>query len=229
MSIYGNVQAFNQSAWIELFVLDATNLSAGYFYFHAGTNELKQNIVWQGIEYIALPISSDGFSKDGDSFPRPKLTLANIQGMFSSLILQYGDLLGCKVTRKRTQLQFLDAVNFADGNPTANPAEHLEDDIFYITQKVSENKLAITFELGSALDLAGVYLPRRQVIANTCPFQYRSEICGYAGGAVADVYDNPTTDLAKDACSKRLTGCKLRFGENNELSFGGFPGSDLVD
>ncbi|MGQ7176699.1 phage minor tail protein L, partial [Escherichia coli] len=25
-----------------------------------------------------------------------------------------------------------------------------------------------------------------------------------------------------------LSACKLRFGENNELSFGGFPGTSLI-
>lgn len=31
---------------------------------------------------------------------------------------------------------------------------------------------------------------------------------------------------AKDDCSKTVTGCKLRFGENGILPFGGFPGTD---
>lgn len=33
-----------------------------------------------------------------------------------------------------------------------------------------------------------------------------------------------TSDPAKDVCGKRLSSCKLRFGENNELPFGAFPG-----
>lgn len=35
----------------------------------------------------------------------------------------------------------------------------------------------------------------------------------------------PTDDVYKqDRCGKRLSSCKLRFGETNPLSFGGFPG-----
>lgn len=62
MSILGNLQSFDGDKWVELFVLDATNVNAGYFYFHAGTNEYNTNIVWQGQEYVAPSIRSGGGS-----------------------------------------------------------------------------------------------------------------------------------------------------------------------
>lgn len=43
--------------------------------------------------------------------------------------------------------------------------------------------------------------------------------CGYHGPAVADEYDQPTSDITKDKCSKCLSGCKFR---NNVGNFGGF-------
>ena len=228
MSIYGTVQAFDQDSWVDLFVLDASNSGAGLFYFHAGTNELKSNIVWQGQEYIALPITATGFAYDGAGFPRPRLQLANIQGLFSTLIRSYNDLVGATITRKRTAVRYLDAVNFSGGNPTANPAEHLEDEIFFVTQKTSENKLYIEFELGSALDLSGVYLPSRVVNANYCPFRYRGEECSYTGNSYWDIDNNPVASLSLDRCQKTVAACKLRFGANGELPFGGFPGCSLV-
>ena len=39
-----------------------------------------------------------------------------------------------------------------------------------------------------------------------------------------DSSDNPVTVLASDVCGKRLDSCRLRFGENNDLPFGSFPG-----
>jgi lambda family phage minor tail protein L len=45
---------------------------------------------------------------------------------------------------------------------------------------------------------------------------------------VADEYDIITTDAARDKCGKRLQSCKLRFGANNPISFGGFPAAALV-
>lgn len=229
MSILGNLQAFDGDKWVELFVLDATNLNAGYFYFHAGTNEYNTNIIWQGQEYVALPLEAEGFACSSSEFPRPKIKLANIQGIFSTLVRSYNDLIGMKVIRRRTMVRYLDAVNFTDGNPTANPLEALEDEIYYVTQKTAENKLYIEFELGSSLDLQGVYLPRRRVIANVCPFAYRGEECGYAGTKYWNVNGVTVTTLAEDRCGKTVSACKLRFGSNGDLSFGGFPGAALVD
>ena len=228
MSIYGTVQALDQDKWVELFVLDATTSGAGLFYFHGGVNELKGNIVWQGNEYSALPVEASGFSYDSGAFPRPKLKLANIQGVFSTLVRSHNDLIGMKVIRKRTAVRYLDAINFDGGNVNANPNEYLEDEIFYITQKTSENKLYIEFELGSSLDLSGVYLPQRTVNANHCPFRYRLEECSYAGTNYFDINGVPVATIALDICGKRLDDCKLRFGENGELSFGGYPGSSIV-
>ncbi len=48
---------------------------------------------------------------------------------------------------------------------------------------------------------------------------YRGDECGYHGPAVADEYDQPTSDITKDKCSKCLSGCKFR---NNVSNFGGF-------
>ncbi|EEY1407712.1 phage minor tail protein L, partial [Escherichia coli] len=57
------------------------------------------------------------------------------------------------------------------------------------------------------------------MLANTCMWTYRSDECGYTGGAVADEFDKPTTDIRKDRCSKCMRGCELR---RNVGNFGGF-------
>ncbi|SRB26920.1 putative tail fiber component K of prophage [Escherichia coli] len=51
------------------------------------------------------------------------------------------------------------------------------------------------------------------------PDFHRGDECGYHGPAVADEYDQPTSDITKDKCSKCLSGCKFR---NNVGNFGGF-------
>ncbi|HGF8464631.1 TPA: phage minor tail protein L [Salmonella enterica subsp. enterica] len=58
-----------------------------------------------------------------------------------------------------------------------------------------------------------------QVVGDTCTWIYRSDECGYTGPAVADEFDNPTADPAKDVCSRCARGCALR---NNTGNFGGF-------
>lgn len=193
--------------------------------FHSGTNENLGSVIWQGNVYNPWPINATEFATPSQGSPaRPKLQVGNFGGSISALCRQYDDLLWVKLKRRRTLVKYLDAVNFASGNPTANPAEEYPVETWFITRKASEAPAAIEFELGSPLDLSGVKLPRRQVVAGTCLWAYRSGECGYAGGPVADYTNRPTSDPAQDQCSRTMTGCKLRFGVNGELPFGGFPG-----
>lgn len=212
------LQKLQQPAIIQLFVLteyDRTNLGATFRF----TNE-PQNITWQGQVYQALPIQATGFEfKSNGALPRPKLRVENIGGLIASLISQYYDLVGSKLIRKRTLSIYL------DGQPQADPTAEFPDDIYYISRKSLENNELVEFELASSLDLEEVELPRRRILRNLCRWVYRDANCQYTGGPVATVLDEPTSDPALDQCSKTLTGCKFRFGENGPLNTGAFPGA----
>ena len=224
MTIRADIQSLAPGAVIELFDLDLSMFGAPVVHFHAGTNELQTDVVWRGVTYQRYPVQATGFEMKGQgTLPRPHFTASNITGTISALCRAYSDLVGAKVTRHRTLLQYLDAVNFPTGNPTADPNEAFPDDIYFINQKVGENSRAVEFELATAFDVEGVQLPGRQVITNACAWRYRGDGCGYAGGPVADANDNPTNDWNADQCGKRLSSCKLRFG-NGWLPFSGFPG-----
>jgi lambda family phage minor tail protein L len=219
------IQSLSPTALIELFVLDmSVTDSGGILYFHAGTNELKQPVVWQGQIYQPWPIQCEGFDMSTQgALPRPKITVANTNGLFSGEVAANDDLLGCMIIRKRTFAKFLDAVNFPGGvNPDADPTQHADDDSWFVDQKTSENRYALEFELASVFDLMGIQLPYRQVLKSACAWRYRSAECGYTGQSF-DRYDQPGTPLT-DSCAKRLSSCKVRFGAN-PLPFGGFPGA----
>lgn len=229
VSITSEIQSLSPSALIELFVLEVDEGKT--LYFHAGTNELHQNVVWQGITYLALPIEASGFDISAKgTLPRPKLTIANVKGLISALIRSYDDLIGMKITRKRTFAKYLDAVNFPDGNASADPNIYFPDDIWYIDQKVSETRVSIQWELASAFDLQGVQLPRRQIIQNYCQWKYRGGECGFDGGYF-DINDKPCINQEDDKCAKKLSSCKVRFNsiytgsQKPVLPFGGFPGA----
>jgi lambda family phage minor tail protein L len=131
-SITSEIQKLEPSAIIELFVLDASAFGGDVLRFHAGTNGLRQNLVWQGNTYTAFPVQASGFDMSGNGqLPRPKLQVANITGAISLLVLTYDDMLGAKITRKRTLVKYLDAVNFPGGtNPTADSTAEFADDVF---------------------------------------------------------------------------------------------------
>lgn len=228
-AIHAEIQKLAPSAVIELFVLDLSLFGQGMVYFHAGTNALQQRVVWQGKAYDAFPIQVEGFEFNGNGqIPRPKLKVANITGAITALVLTYQDLVGAKITHKRTLAKYLDAVNFPAGvNPTADPSAEFSDDIYYIDRKSRETRDVIEFELAASFDLEGVNLPRRQIVQNVCPWRYRSSECGYTGTSYFDANDQRVNANSQDICGKRLSSCQVRFGQTSELPFGGFPAAGL--
>ena len=228
-AIRSEIQKLVPSAVIELFVLDLSLFSQGSVYFHAGTNSLQQRLTWQGKTYEAFPIQVEGFEFNGNGqIPRPKLKVANVTGAITAMVLIYQDLVGAKITRKRTLAKYLDAVNFPGGvNPTADPTAEFADDIYYIDRKSRETRDVIEFELAASFDLEGVNLPRRQIVQNVCPWRYRSSECGYTGANYFDANDQSVVSSTQDICGKRLSSCQARFGQNAELPFGGFPAAGL--
>lgn len=229
-TITSEIQKLEPSAIIELFEMDATAFGGDLLRFHAGTNGLRANVVWQGNTYTAFPIQASGFDMSGNGqLPRPKLQVANVTGAITLLVLTYDDLLGAKITRKRTLAKYLDAVNFPGGtNPTADDAAEFADDVFYIDRKVTETRDMVEFELAAAFDVAGVQLPRRQIIQNVCVWRYRGGECDYTGTNYFDTNDAPVGSAGLDVCGKRMTSCKARFGANNPLPFGSFPAAGLT-
>jgi len=215
-SVYEELSVLAPNAVIELFqlTLDATlHGTSDTYYFHAGTNaNVTGNIVWNGNQYTRLPIQAEGFDySNGGTLPRPTLSVANLGGEISALLLLANavtpgnDLGGAKVTRIRTLKKFL------DGEATADVHAKFPDEIWYVDRKSAENRDVVQWELASKLDLAGMMIPKRQIVANICQWQYRSSECGYVGTGYYNAQDQVVGTLAEDVCGKRLDSCKLRF------------------
>lgn len=227
MTIKYDLETLKPDSLIELFEFDATDRGEGILRWHSGTVN-GANIVWQGNTFNRFPIQASGFETNGSgSLPRPTMRAANIGGELGAYINTIDDGLGVKVTRFRTMARYLDAVNFPEGNPTADPTSQLPPEIYFISRKVSQNAIFVEFELATPWDVNNLLLPRRQIIASTCPWRYRGDGCGYTGGTVEDEYGKPTTDPKRDGCQKTLRACKAHFGKNNVTPFGGFPASLL--
>lgn len=226
---FSEFQTLEPDAIIEMFVLDASIHGLDILRFHAGTNELKTNIIWQGNSYVRFPVKASGFEYSGTGpAPRPKLQISNYMSSITSVLIGNDDLLGSKITRKRTFKKYLDAANFSNGeNPSADPESYFSDEVYYIDKKTLESRSVVEFELSSALDLQGVMIPRRQIIQNCCCWKYRGTECGYSGTNYFTSLDISTSSQSQDVCGKKLSSCKIRFGESSELPFGGFPGADL--
>jgi lambda family phage minor tail protein L len=229
MPISQDILKANADKLVQLFELDLNEIGVVQVYrFHAGENELLENVIWRGVTYLPRPIEASGFEFSGKGqIPRPTLLVADIDGAVTGLVNSYQDLVGAKLIRRRTHVKYLDAANFTDGvNDTANPNERYADDIYFVERKIAHNKILIEFELSAAFDVHGVKLPGRRIIPN-CPWIYKEAECSYIPGQMFTMMDELTSDPTKDICAKRLKSCEIRFGITNPLPFGGFPGVGL--
>ena len=239
MTAQAEGQALAGSALVELYVLDLTRVAPDLaeadrvLRFANELNELGEPILWNGYRYPAVPIESDGWSLTGRGpLPRPHVRISNIGGSLSAFCRAYDDLVGAKLTRQRTFARFLPAENFRDGNPFADGAQRLPDDVYQIRQKLSDTPQFVEWELGWPGDLQGVQLPRNVVLENVCSWRYKGAECGWVPGAgpYFDTENRPCA-AAQDECSLSLAGCELRFvgrgGREAILPARIFPGARI--
>lgn len=191
MTIEQDVAQTWHDAIIELFELDLepiTGSANDKYYFTANLMPDNTKISWKGQVYEPLPIEAAGFERTTKGqIPTPELTVANVLGTLAAVANTLDDLVGAKVTRRRTLLKYL------DGGSSPDPSQEFPDDVFYIERKVAESSITITWQLASKIDLEGLQLPRRIITQNYCLWKYRGNECGYTGPGVADEYDQPIT------------------------------------
>ena len=166
------LQSLEPSAVIELFKLTFNKAVNGLtendadvvFYYHAGTNEVKTNIIFNGISYTPLPVKVTGFNKTTKgTLPRPKFEIANTNSAISALIL-LNNPIHAELLRIKTCKKFLDAENFTSGsNSSADPTAIFEaDDRWYVDRVVNENPVTVVFELTGKIDMTNLRLPKRR-------------------------------------------------------------------
>lgn len=199
---------------LTFYEIDASLYGGERFYFHMGQNEFSGDVVWQGITYSAFPVEASGFEFKGDgSLPRPTIAFANVNQFVGKMARMFRDLVGCKLTRRQVFARYLDAINFVDGNPEADPESGFVPDIYTIDRKTYEDRNLIKFDLAPDLDLENVRVPARIVSGTVCPWLYKGAECGYTGEIVT--------------CDKGLktsNGCRVHFPAPAKLPYGGFPG-----
>jgi lambda family phage minor tail protein L len=171
-----------------------------------------------GVTYQPIPMEATGFEWRGaGALPQPVLVVSNVFGAMNLLFAEFGELLGCGLTRIRTLERWLD-----DGS-SPDPEAEIGRDIFVIAQKQSHTAVAVAFKLAWRIDQEGTLLPRRVVLRDVCThvyrrwtgtaFDYSLASCPYTGAAMFDTDDQPTSNGAQDQCSRRMTGCRARFGK----------------
>ena len=160
------------SELIELFELELD--SSTTVYFHSGVEEDLSTVQFRQEggavkTYVALPLQAKGFKADpkGTS-ARPSISFANVSNIFKNTVSDFDTLLGSKITRRTTLKKYL----VGESGDSTPPVEFPKQ-IFLLDRIASSSKTAITFECATPYDLQGITLPKRQVIANGCPWLYQ--------------------------------------------------------
>ena len=168
MALITDIQKLEPGGEIRLFEIDGTEYGADYLRFHGhaiphtseellayadSEDELPaKSIWWQGEEYAAWPVSIEGLGADSDgTATRPTFLAGNINGRVTALCLAFEDLLKFKLTVRETLAQYLDAKNFPEGNPTADPTQEALE-IWFIDQKTGEDGEQVQWDLSSPGD-----------------------------------------------------------------------------
>lgn len=186
----------------------------------------EKNIIFQGEVYGARPfgITGIGFSSNGKA-DKPQLSLSNLDSRVSALIRAYNGMMQAKVTIWITSADLIDE----SGNVKDGAYRKL---VYYVERPNFCNQTIARFDLTSPYDMDGIMIPPR-ISQSVCYWAqrgwYRSgKGCGYNGQGMFDKGNNPVTDPSLDYCAGTVTACKLRFGETNELDFGGCAVASLL-
>lgn len=120
MTIAGDIQKLDAGAIVEFYELDLVPFGGSLLRFHSGVNFNSANVVWQTNAYTRFPVEATGFEFNGKGqLPRPTLRVSNAEGTLTAFISLYRDLVGAKLTRKRTFTKYLDRDNYRADSGTA--------------------------------------------------------------------------------------------------------------
>ena len=223
MSFNHAVEQPSVQGFITLYELDATKLGGEVYRFHGHNDGV---IKWQGKAYQPVSITAEGLEVRSDGrASAPTLTIHNDIGdvpqALRFLCLRYGDFAGARLKVIHTLAEYLNSTD----------EQNYKVQHWYIEQKTAQNPATTQFELSNPVDFEGLKIPVRQ-ITSYCHWavcgRYRGEECGYIGKARFTDDGKPTDDPALDWCGGTLADCVLRFGQNGDLPFGGFPASSLL-
>lgn len=186
MSIISSVQSLEPGTLVHLYEVQVD--SSSYVYFSPYNNSDGSAIQMydyttntQQNTYNTLPVKAEGFEINSDGpIARPTITFSlagDVQTGSSTTNFRlatssdFESLLGLKIIRRSTLANYL--VGGADDPGSGNTPVEFNRQVWVIDKVKEFSKLAITYELGSPFDLDGMFLPKRQIVGNACPWVYQ--------------------------------------------------------
>lgn len=228
------LQQFELGTVVELFQLDLSPIlaAAPTLYFTPSAYPDGAMIRWDGDAYVPIPMEAEGYDVDPrGAVPQPLIRVSNVARILSPILDATQELRGAIVTRHQVVTDWLDA------GVDPQPTWYLRRDRHRVEQLATRSAEWLEFRLAATLDRGDEQTPRRQVVRDLCLWTYRRwdpvaadwdysrATCPYTGTTTFWKSDDSTTlTESEDRCSKRLSGCRLRFA-GAPKPFGGFPGA----
>jgi len=214
--IASTIQKLAPGKLVTLFELDMTSLGGTTIYFTENVTTAGAIVELNSVEYTPIDCKAEGFEVTGEGvIPQPTFTISNVSQSLVAEIVSYDDLVGAILTRRRTFAKYLDDGDEADSNA------QFPVDIWRVQQKTQQNKFFIEWKLTAYMDYEGTYLPKEQVLRDTCThiyrvwdgsaFDYTDATCPYTGASCFERDGTPTVTEEDDDCGKRYSDCKLRY------------------
>lgn len=226
--MFNEVVKLEQEPIIVMYELDLQYLGLGIFRF-SPTSVDGVAVKFNGYIYLPAAIEVTGFAWDGQgTIPRPQMTLSTPDLSFLNTIVSFDDIVGAGFKRIKTFRKYLD-----DGS-AAHTGMSFPAEEYVVEKKSNQSRHTVVFELSAHMDQQGLMIPRKLILRDSCVhtyrnwtgagWNYRNVTCPYAAPRMYKTNGESTTDQYKDACGKRISDCKLRFGNNAVLPRLAFPG-----
>lgn len=180
---------------IELFIIQTGESTYQYF------TPYHQSVVFRDYEdpytaqtYTSLPVDFTGFEQKSDgAYARPRVSFANILNTFQNDVGSNEDLIGLKVVRRKTLQKYTGGTV---GSTASVPPTEFPKQVFIIDRIESSNASFVTFELATPFDLAGIKVPNRYIIPNTCPWRYQGSSRDFGVGVGGCNWNNDNNGFA---------------------------------
>lgn len=223
---------------VTLCELDLTGLGGSLVRFTpSGVVDETTAVTFDGDTFYPRHAEFEGIGVSGQGqLPRPRVRIGNLDGAIGDLCRAYRNCVGGIFNRRRTLKKYL------DGQPGADPTAEFPVQSWEVAKKVLQDRLTVQFELQAHVDRQGRQIPGRVVLRDACGFVYRyysgaafvypsvrnMETCPYTGANYFKHDGSATADPAEDDCGRRVSDCKLRYGDYGELPYLAFPGVGLT-
>lgn len=180
--------------YVELFEITTSSTTLYYTTYHQSLILQDRDSPFTRRTYTSLPIDFSGFEHRSEgAYARPQVSFSNVLNTLPGVLGTADELLGKKITRRRTLYKYLPSDQSTPGGTESSAPTELPQQVFYFDRVTEENPNIISYELTTGFDLEGVSVPNRFIIANSCSWLYQ--------GNAQDLDLNTATPLG--ACTWR--------------------------